>query len=148
MKKLLIFLLLAVSCAAFADESADKYLNYKWQPTRLSSYKKGEAPEIRDNITAFRTLAEAETKEHTGKYMLAVIDGFWFYAISHSWSSPSETGGRIPDRYDQKPTATSLEVAEMLCRYWPEFKETINKRAPQIEQTLRDAMKRITGKEL
>lgn len=149
MKKLLVFLfLMMVSGAALADEAADRLIDYKWKPTRLSSYKKGDAPEIRENIEAFRTLAEAEKKERNGKYMLALIDGFWFYAISHSWSAPAETGCRLPDRNDQKPTATSLEIAGMLSLYWPEFKETVNRRAPQIEPTLRDAMKRITGKEL
>lgn len=148
MKRMIMMLLLAVSFTAFADEAADKYVDYKWKPTRLSSYKKGNAPEIRENINAFKALAEAEKNEGTGKYILSLIDGYWFYAISHSWSAPSETGNKLPDRYDQKPTATSLEVADMLSQYWPCFREKINARAPQIEATLRAAMKRITGKEL
>lgn len=145
---LIMLFTLGVCCVSASDE-ADKYLDYAWQTTRLSSYTaRTEAPEVAQNLKALETLCNAEKAERTGKYMNDIINGFWFYAVAHSWSVPAETGYRLPAREGQKPTETSLRTAEMLCAFWPEFSEEINRRAPKTMETLNAAMKRITGKEL
>lgn len=150
MKKILLAVaLIASGFTAAAGEDADKYLGYAWQPVRLSSYTiRGEAPEIEENLTALTALCEAEKKEGTGKYMNDIIDGLWFYAMSHAWSTPAETGGKLPSREGQAPTPTSIRTAETLINVWNAVSAKVNSRAPQVGETLAETMKRLTGKDL
>ena len=150
MKRLfaLISALVLFALAAKGAEPADKYLGYVWKPVKFSCYAQGRAPQIEENLEAFNTLAKAEQKSADGKYMTDLIDGFWFYAISHAWSSPEETSGKLPSRYGQSPTPTSLKTAALIEKYWKVFSEKINARAPELEHALRNTFKRITGKEL
>lgn len=137
-----------VSPAFAGDTDADRLIGYKWQPVLLSSYKSGQAPEVQANLNAFAALVAAEKASGEGKYLPDIINGFWFYATAHTWSLPSETGGKLPPREGQAPTPTSLATADILIDAWKLFSQKINKDLPILEPSLDATMKRISGKNL
>lgn len=132
-----------------AGGTADRYLGYRWKPVLLSSWSgKGSAPEVLENMEAFRALADAEAEEGQGRYITDITDGFWYYASAYSWSLPEETGWKLPGRDGQVPTATSLKTAQMLSDAWHALSGPVGARLPALEKALRDTMKRLTGQDL
>lgn len=148
-KTIILAVFALVPSVCFADDTnADKLIGYRWQPTPLSSYKSGQAPQVQANLDAFIALVEAEKVTGKGKYLPDIINGFWFYTTAHTWSLPSETDCKLPPREGQIPTPTSLATADILIDAWNCFSEKINKDLPILEPSLSATMMRISGKNL
>ena len=137
------------SFGGFAQSGAEKYNGYKWIPVKVTSYAdRIEGAEAKRNLDAFEAIIKAETAERSDKYKMDIFNGIWFYAISHTWSFPEETGFRLPPFEGQTVTPMTQRTADLLLLALDLYKEEIDTEHSNLKEALNATMIRIIGKGL
>lgn len=148
-RMLISVLLLALSFSfdGLSQNQSEKELRYKWRPVRATSYtNRVEGAEARKNLEAFEAFVKAEIAASDDRYKADIINGMWFYAISHNWSFPEETGFKLPPYHGQDVTPMSQRTADILMEAWNHYQGKIAQEHPLLKDALDAAMKRIIGK--
>lgn len=152
MKRLLIAVLLlgiAFSFDCHSQDKAGKVLRHRWRPVRVTSYTDHVAgAEAKKNLDAFEAFLKAEMASNDGRYKKDIINGMWFYAISHNWSFPEETDFKLPPYHGQTVTPMTQRTADLLMEAWNHYQGKIGEEHPSLKAALEGTMQRITGKSL
>ncbi len=144
-----LVLLASVSFDCLSQDKSEKTLTYKWKPVKVTSYTdRIPGAEAKMNLEAFEAFVNAELTEKEDRYKIDIINGMWFYAISHNWSFPEETDFRLPPYEGQTVTPMTRRTADVLMKAWNHYQDRIGEEHPSLKAALNKTMLRITGKSI
>ena len=140
---------LLLSFEGFAQDSAEKYIGYKWTPAKATTYaNRIEGAEAKKNLDVFETVIKAESAERADRFKMDIFNGIWFYSISHTWSFPEETDFKLPPFEGQTVTPMTQRTADLLLQALELYKDEIDTNHVNLKTALNSAMVRLTGKGL
>lgn len=144
-----LLLALSFSFDGLSQDKSGKVLRHKWRPVRVTSYTdRVEGAEAKKNLDAFEAFLKAEMAAKDDRYKKDIINGMWFYAISHNWSFPEETDFKLPPYHGQAVTPMSQRTADLLMEAWNHYQGKIGEEHPSLRAALDSAMQRIIGKSI
>lgn len=134
--------------------TADKYLNYNWEPTRPSDCLKYEKTRNRKlslaeehNRQAIIALTMGELADGSGKYLSKIADGVWFMSQQYGWGHFQHTQYQaskrcLPTDEDHVISLHEANSAASLAITYHFFKEEFDKMDPMICRDLETAMEK------